>query len=151
MLVFMAGIHKSVSYYQTGKALIRLFLQKQSDLGLHCLSRPFWQATSVKIFRKFLDKVNVLKCLTLFFYFSQIKCWFSWLEFTKCLSDYQTAKTLIRLLQKQSDLGLCCLSRSFGHATSVKKFTDTVIVLKCLALFFFYSQIKCWFSWVEFT
>ena len=36
----------------------------------------------------------------------------SGLEFTKCLSEYQTGKTLIRLLlQKQSDLGLHCLSR----------------------------------------
>ena len=26
-----------------------LLLQKQSDLGVHCLSRPFWQATGVKI------------------------------------------------------------------------------------------------------
>ena len=25
----------------------------QSDLGLHCLSRPFWQATSVQNFRTF--------------------------------------------------------------------------------------------------
>ena len=24
-------------------------LQMQSDLGLHCLSSPFWQATSFKI------------------------------------------------------------------------------------------------------
>ena len=24
-------------------------IQKQSDLGLHCLSRPFWQTTSVQI------------------------------------------------------------------------------------------------------
>ena len=27
--------------------VIRLLLKKQSDLGLHCLSRPFWQATCV--------------------------------------------------------------------------------------------------------
>ena len=27
--------------------LIRSEIQKQSDLGLHCLSKPFWQATSV--------------------------------------------------------------------------------------------------------
>ena len=29
------------------KTLIRLLLQKQSDLGLICLSRPFWQAFTV--------------------------------------------------------------------------------------------------------
>ena len=28
-------------------------LKKQSDLGLPCLSRPFWQATIVRIFRIF--------------------------------------------------------------------------------------------------
>ena len=27
--------------------------EKQSDLGLRCLSRPFWQATSVQNFRTF--------------------------------------------------------------------------------------------------
>ena len=32
---------------RTGKTLIRLLFQKQSDLGLHCLSRPFWQTISV--------------------------------------------------------------------------------------------------------
>ena len=33
-----------------GKTLIRLLL---SDLGLHCFSRPFWQATSARNFRTF--------------------------------------------------------------------------------------------------
>ena len=28
-------------------------IQKHSDLGLRCLSRPFWQATSVQSFRTF--------------------------------------------------------------------------------------------------
>ena len=37
----------------TAKTLIRLLLKKQSDLGLHSLSGPFWQATSVRNFRKF--------------------------------------------------------------------------------------------------
>ena len=31
-------------------SLIRLLLKKQSDLGLHCLSRPFWLATNIGIF-----------------------------------------------------------------------------------------------------
>ena len=35
------------------KTLIRLLLKKQSDLGLHCLSRPFWHAASVQNFRTF--------------------------------------------------------------------------------------------------
>ena len=50
--------------------------------------------------------VNVLTLRTLFSFCSHIKGWFSGLEFTKCLSDYQTGKILIRLLQ--SDLGLHC-------------------------------------------
>ena len=31
--------------WQTGKILIRLLLQKQSDLGLPCLSKPFQAQT----------------------------------------------------------------------------------------------------------
>ena len=37
----------------TAKILIRLLLQKQSDLGLLCLSRILWQATTVRNFRTF--------------------------------------------------------------------------------------------------
>ena len=33
--------------------LIRLLLQKQSNLGLHCFSGPFRQAISVRNFRAF--------------------------------------------------------------------------------------------------
>ena len=44
---------KHLSEEQTGEILIRLHLQKQSDLGLHCLSRHFWQTISVRNFRKF--------------------------------------------------------------------------------------------------
>ena len=33
--------------------MIGLLLQKQSDLSLHCLCKPFWQATSVRNFRMF--------------------------------------------------------------------------------------------------
>ena len=39
----------------------------------------------------------------------------------KCLSDLQTGKTLISVLQKQSDLGLHCLSMPFLQATRVQK------------------------------
>ena len=51
--------------------LIRLLLQSQSDLGLHCLSRPFCQATSVQNFRTFtvsgvLKKETLLMDLTVF-------------------------------------------------------------------------------------
>ena len=66
--------------------------------------------------------VNFLKFDTHFFFFSQIH-YFSGLEITNCLSEKQTGKTLIRLLlQKQSDLGLSCLSRPFWQATRVQNF-----------------------------
>ena len=50
-----AGIHKKplrITNREVWKTLIRL-KKKQSDLGLHCLSRPFLQATNVGNFRTF--------------------------------------------------------------------------------------------------
>ena len=69
------------------------------------------------------------KFLTLFFSYSQLKCWLSVLKLTKCLSVEQTVKTLIRLLlQNQSDLSLHCLFRPFCQATCFRNFrTFTVI------------------------
>ena len=56
-----------------------------------------------------------------FSFCSLIKCCFLRLEFTKCLSEKQTEKTMIRmLLQKQSDLGLRSLSRPLLLETSVQ-------------------------------
>ena len=47
---------------------------------------------------------------------------------TKCLSEEQTGKNLIRLLHyKQSDLGLHCLSMPFQHETSVQTFRTFTI------------------------
>ena len=60
MFIFKAGIVKGLSEKQTGKTLIRLLLQKQSDLGLCFLSRPFWQATSVRNFRKYIIKLHII-------------------------------------------------------------------------------------------
>ena len=41
--------------------MIRLLLQKQSDLGLRCLSRPFGQATSVRNLRTFtVDLLGII-------------------------------------------------------------------------------------------
>ena len=60
--------------------------------------------------------VNVLKFRTLFSFCFQIKynAGYQGLEFTKCLSEQQTGKTLITLLlHKQSDLDLHCLSRPY--------------------------------------
>ena len=52
--------------------------------------------------------------LSTFLFLSSIKRWLSGLEFTK-----QTQTTLIKLLiQKQSDLGLRCLSMPFKQATT---------------------------------
>ena len=38
------------------------------------------------------------------------------------------------LLQKQSDLGLCCLSRLFQQATSVRNFKTFNCTFHCVAL-----------------
>ena len=50
------------SEQQTGKTLIRLLPQKQSDLVLHCFSMPFWQANSVQSLktRRFLDEKSYI-------------------------------------------------------------------------------------------
>ena len=62
---------------QTEKILIRLLLQKQSDLGLHCLTKPFWQATSVPNFRTFTvdikDKISTLCTLLDTIYFDELE------------------------------------------------------------------------------
>ena len=73
------------------------------------------------------------KCfkISLFSFCSQINCWFPGLEFTKCLSEYQTGKTLVSLqLQKQSCPGLHCLCRIgiFWQATSVRNFRSFTIL-----------------------
>ena len=51
----MIGYQECLFQKQTGKTLIRLLLQKQSDLGLSCLSRHFdtQAATSFGNFRTF--------------------------------------------------------------------------------------------------
>ena len=99
MSFFFTLFHKK----QTGKTLIRLllFLQKQSDLGQHCLSRPFCE---------------VLEHLPYLFLFSKSKMVVTRTLFHKT----QTKKTLNRLLlQKHSHLGQDCLSRPFWQSTDV--------------------------------
>ena len=74
--------------------------------------------------------VNVLKFQTLFFCCSQINGGTrnKGLDFINCLSEYQTGKTLIRLLlRKQSDLGLSCLFKPFWQATSVQNFRSFTV------------------------
>ena len=53
MLVIRAVIYKMLVRIANRKTLIRLLLQKHPDLGLHCLSRPFYQTISVVNFRTF--------------------------------------------------------------------------------------------------
>ena len=80
--------------------------------------------------------VNVLKFRTLFSVCSQIKCWFSKFQNSK-------RETLIRLLlQKQSDLGLPCLSRPFGLATRVQNFRTFTVYVCMIELSDFEKGIK---------
>ena len=53
MLVIRLEFTNCLSEEQTGKILIRLLLQKPSDLGLFCLFMPFWNVTGVQNFRTF--------------------------------------------------------------------------------------------------
>ena len=53
MLALRAKIHKMLARIANKEDPIRLLLQKQSDLSLPCLYRPFWQASSVQNFRTF--------------------------------------------------------------------------------------------------
>ena len=51
MLVIRAKIHKML--VRIANSADPDSLKKQSDLGLHCLSRPFWQEGRVRNFRTF--------------------------------------------------------------------------------------------------
>ena len=54
MLVLRAEINKMLVLVANKEdPVISLLLQKQSDLGLPCLSRPFWQVTIILKFRTF--------------------------------------------------------------------------------------------------
>ena len=52
MLVFRAGIHKMLVTIENREDPDQTASSGHSDLGLHCLSSPSWQATSVRNFRK---------------------------------------------------------------------------------------------------
>ena len=56
---------------ESGMTMIRLHLQKQSNIGLHCLSRPLWQATSVRNFRT--STVYILKKAQIYACHSEVK------------------------------------------------------------------------------
>ena len=51
MLVIRAGIYKVLVRIANREDPDQTASQKQYNGGLHCLSRPFWQATSVRNFR----------------------------------------------------------------------------------------------------
>ena len=57
-------------------------------------------------------------------------------KFIKCLSEQQTGKTLIRLLQKQSVLGLDCVSKPYWQATNVQNFRIPSVHVHCTMDFF---------------
>ena len=59
MLVMRAGIHKMLVRIANRETLIRLLLQRQFDLGLHCLPMPFWQATSALTFKPFTIHLKI--------------------------------------------------------------------------------------------
>ena len=89
-----------MSEKQTGKTQIRLLLQKQSDLGLSCLSR-FEKEANILIDYCRLDDdlkevftVNVLKFQTVFFVCFQIKCWLLGQELINCLSEKQRGEQM---------------------------------------------------------
>ena len=54
MLVFRAEIHKMLVRISNRQDPDQTASSKQSDLGLHWLSRRFWEASSVKNFRTFM-------------------------------------------------------------------------------------------------
>ena len=88
--------------------------------------------------------VTVIKFQTLLFFCSKFNIFVSGLEFTKFLSEKQTGKTLIRLLpQKQSDLGMHCLSRPFCQATSVRNFRAFHIACNIKAFYQKYHKNSC--------
>ena len=51
MLVITTGIHKIFVRTANREDPDQTASKKQSDLGLHCLSRPFLEATSIQNFR----------------------------------------------------------------------------------------------------
>ena len=63
MLVFRVANHKMLARIANRKDPDQT--ASESDLGLHCLSRPFWQATKVRNFRTLLwssHLINLSAC-----------------------------------------------------------------------------------------
>ena len=101
-------------------------LIEQSVFKISILDSMCWSCTIVRFSSIYGQCSTILN--RFLFLFSNKKCCLSGLEFIKCLSEYQTGKTLIRVvLEKQSDLGLPCLSRPFWQAASVQNFRTFTI------------------------
>ena len=76
----------------------------------YCVLLPHYQDGRFPVGVIYCKYVKIIKFRNISFY-TQLKCWLSMLEF---FSEWQTGKTLIRLLlQKQNDLDLHCLPRPF--------------------------------------
>ena len=84
MLIIRAGTHKThvrIANREDPDQTADEEAVIQSDLGLHCLSRPFWQATSTQNFKCF-------KILNTSFSLSVLKnCWSVGMVFTKHPSE----------------------------------------------------------------
>ena len=72
MLIFRVRIVKLHARIAHREDPNELLLQEKSDLGLHCIPRPFWQATGIQNFRT----CTVLSTVNLFKYrFRKTKLW----------------------------------------------------------------------------
>ena len=58
MVVIRAGNNKILTRMAKKQSFPFAILLQQSDLGLRCLSKMFWQATSVLNFRTFIGKCS---------------------------------------------------------------------------------------------
>ena len=99
-----------------GKELESIQLSTTPDPGYQLESDNF---TKLMLIIYNVKIVNVLKYLNTFPFLFPNKMFAIRAWLTKCLSEKQTGKTLIRLLlKKQSGLGLPCLSRLLWQATN---------------------------------
>ena len=96
MLLFKTGIHKMLVRIANREDPDQTAsFQKQSDLGLHCLSRHFLQATNVQKFRIFTRKCSKIPNTFPFLFSNKLLVF--WVGIHKSFSEWQTGKTLIIL------------------------------------------------------
>ena len=90
MLVIRAGIRKMLVIIATGKTQIRLLLQKQSDLGLHCLS----QVTGAQTFKKIIFRIFISRYPSAWFC-GDTFCYFSGMTFAVVAILGHFSKTML--------------------------------------------------------